>query len=130
MVAGVGQALLRQAAGLVVRAVEAREVPAHDFFLRIALGALRAGVPVGDRAIGMQHVDGIVDDTLHKVPVHDVGIGDDHWMRRAGAPAALRQCAGASSALCKTWGYTDLRRGHGNIYRGAKKNINPSGRYA
>ncbi|KAG1533519.1 hypothetical protein G6F50_015851 [Rhizopus delemar] len=86
--AGAGQPLLRQPRFLVAGGVEAREVPAYDFFLRVTLGALRAGIPVGDRAIRMKHINGIVDDTLHKVPVHDVGVVDDHWMWRAGVSVA------------------------------------------
>ncbi|MNL46710.1 hypothetical protein D3C87_1694480 [compost metagenome] len=78
--AGGGQSALRQARRLVFFAVEAGKVLADYFFLRIALGALRPGVPVGDGAVRMQHVDGVVDDALHKVPVHDVGVVVDHWM--------------------------------------------------
>ena len=39
---------------------------ADDFGFRIALDALRAGVPVGDAAFRVQHVDGVVRDALHQ----------------------------------------------------------------
>jgi hypothetical protein len=44
----------------VLRDVEAREVLADDLAARIALDALRAGVPAGDDALGIEHVDGVV----------------------------------------------------------------------
>jgi hypothetical protein len=43
----------------------------------------------------MEHVNGVVDDALHKVPVHDVGVVDDHWMGGGLERPRLARLAGA-----------------------------------
>ena len=53
-----------QAAGAIFFGIEAGKMLADDFFGRITLETLGAGVPAGDDAAGVQHVDGIVGDRL------------------------------------------------------------------
>src|ERR1700677_2006860 len=48
--------------------IELREMPANDFARSVALDPFRSEVPVGDLAVGVDHVDGVVGDALHKEP--------------------------------------------------------------
>ena len=60
-----GRERARRQAGLpVLLDIEAGEGGAQDLGLRIALDALRAGIPAGDQARGVEHVDRIVVDGL------------------------------------------------------------------
>src|SRR5262249_10883737 len=45
---------------------EAREMVADDLFGRVALDAMRAGVPADDDAVGVQHVEGVVGHPRHQ----------------------------------------------------------------
>ena len=51
----------------VFRRVEPAEILAHDLIGRVALDALRTLVPVGDLAVGIQHINGVVD---HRIDEH------------------------------------------------------------
>src|ERR1700682_1016876 len=48
----------------ILRQVEHSEVPAYDFPCLIALDSLSAGIPVGDDAVGIEHVNGVINDTF------------------------------------------------------------------
>src|SRR5690606_6469223 len=48
----------------VLGRVEAREVEADDLLGGVALDALRARVPVGDDAVGVEHEEGVIGDAL------------------------------------------------------------------
>ncbi|MNM59370.1 hypothetical protein D3C81_706210 [compost metagenome] len=65
-----------QPGGALGIGVEQRVVLADDFLGQVALGALGAGVPVGDDTFGGEQVEGIVHHTLDQQPVHDVGACD------------------------------------------------------
>ncbi|MNC65011.1 hypothetical protein D3C75_1152590 [compost metagenome] len=65
-----------QPCGALGIGVEQRVVLADDFLGQVALGALGAGVPVGDDTFGGEQVEGIVHHTLDQQPVHDVGACD------------------------------------------------------
>ena len=54
------------ACSLVFCRIEAREVCAENVVSRISLDALGTGVPTGNIAGRIQHVDGIVRDALHQ----------------------------------------------------------------
>ena len=54
----------RLAALLLLFGVEAAEVLANDFARRVAVNPLRARVPVGDVAFGIEHEDRVVGDAL------------------------------------------------------------------
>src|ERR1700712_1987443 len=48
--------------------IEYLEVTANDLIGLISLDALRAGVPVGYGAAGVEHEDGVIDHPLHQQP--------------------------------------------------------------
>src|SRR5665213_4462719 len=48
----------------ILRGVEHLEVPADNFVCLVSLDAFGAGIPVNDDAVGIEHVDGVVDDSL------------------------------------------------------------------
>ena len=50
----------------ILRQVEHTEVPAYDFPCLIALDPLGAGIPVRDDAVGIKHVNGVIDDPFHQ----------------------------------------------------------------
>jgi hypothetical protein len=52
--------------GAVGFRVEVGEVPANDLFGGITFDVLRAGVPARHVAVDIQHIDGIVGDTLNE----------------------------------------------------------------
>src|SRR5471032_1156442 len=52
--------------GLVLGPVEARKMQADRLIGRVALDPFGAGIPVGDVTLRREHVDGVVDDTLHQ----------------------------------------------------------------
>ena len=54
--------------GLVLFRVEAGEMLTDDLGFRIALDCFRAGIPVGDPPLRIEHVDGIVADALDQQP--------------------------------------------------------------
>ena len=58
--------LLRLAVAAVLLGVELREVAADDLVRQVALDPLRAGIPVGHAAFGVEHVDRVVGDALHQ----------------------------------------------------------------
>jgi len=83
---GGAQDVVGQARGAVVRQEESRIGPADDLVRLIALEAARPGVPGGDRAVGVDHVDGIID---HRVDQHLEALFLQAWGRIGhGAPAA------------------------------------------
>src|SRR5208337_4527644 len=61
---GAFERLLRRVRSAVLLGVEPREVLSDDLLGAVALDALCAPVPVGDDAIGIDHVDGIVGDAV------------------------------------------------------------------
>jgi len=60
------QRLLRLSVGAILGRVEQRKVPADDLASLVALDRLRPGVPVGDQALRVEHVDGVVVHALHQ----------------------------------------------------------------
>ena len=48
--------------------IEAREMLSDDLFARIALDALRAGIPIDDRSAGIEHENGVVGYALDQNP--------------------------------------------------------------
>src|SRR3984957_12731557 len=56
------------AGGLICTGIEPREVLADDFFRAVAFDALTTGVPVGNQAGRIDHVEGIIGDTIHQQP--------------------------------------------------------------
>lgn len=62
------QCPLRQASGAVLVGVETGKMLAEDLGLLIALEAPGTGVPTGDDARGVGHVDGIVDHGVDQQP--------------------------------------------------------------
>src|ERR1700676_1197333 len=50
----------------ILRQVEHSEVPAYHFLRLIALDAFGAGIPVGDDAVGIEHANGVIDDSFHQ----------------------------------------------------------------
>jgi hypothetical protein len=52
----------------VLRQIKHSEVPADDLAGFIALDAPGAGIPAADHTIGIEHVDGIIDDPIHQQP--------------------------------------------------------------
>jgi len=83
------QVARRHASRDVVAEIEARIVLADDLRRHIALGALGAGIPVGDDAVRGQCIDCIVDHALDEQAVHQVGIVGVH------GKAAKRNTEGA-----------------------------------
>ena len=63
------QCALGQPRAAVLRGIEAREVPADDLLLAIALQALGPGVPADDVAGRVQHVDRVVGDRVDEQPI-------------------------------------------------------------
>ena len=64
VLAGSRQALRRQSCFHVFRQIKPRKVQADDLLRRIPLDPLAARVPAADMAFRIQHVDGVVGDTL------------------------------------------------------------------
>ena len=60
--------LLRLAGCAILLGIELREVLADNLVREIAFDPLRAGIPVGHAAFGVEHVDGVVGDALHQQP--------------------------------------------------------------
>src|ERR1700739_658629 len=56
----------RQTRGTILLRVEHLKVPANDLMRLISLDASGTGIPVGDDAVGIDHVDGVVDDPFHQ----------------------------------------------------------------
>jgi hypothetical protein len=50
----------------IFRQVKHSEMPAYHVGCVIALDPFGAGIPVGDDAVGVQHVDGVVDNPFHQ----------------------------------------------------------------
>jgi len=48
--------------------VETREMAADDFLGRVTLDALRAAIPAGYIALGIEHEDGVVLDSINQQP--------------------------------------------------------------
>src|SRR5665213_2539411 len=59
---------LRLTGGAILIGIKLREMPADDFLRKIALDTLRTEIPVGDVALGIEHVNGVVGDALHQEP--------------------------------------------------------------
>ena len=62
------QLLLRMPLGLALDGVEDAEVLPDDLAAGVARDPLRAGVPAGDVALGIEHEDRVVADGLHEEP--------------------------------------------------------------
>ena len=68
------QSALRRAVFTIVFAVEQRKILPYDFIGRVTFGALRAAIPVRHRAIGFEHVNGVIHHALYQKSVHDVRV--------------------------------------------------------
>lgn len=64
--AGGFQPMLREAFSAVLFAVKQREVFPDNFFRQIAFGALCAGIPVGDGAIRLEHINCVIHYALYQ----------------------------------------------------------------
>ncbi len=60
------QAALRRTGGAIALGVKFREMLPDNLLRRVALDALRAGVPRGHQPMGIEHVDCVVDDAVHQ----------------------------------------------------------------
>ena len=54
------------AGGLICAGVEAGEVLPDDFFRPVAFDALTTGIPVGNHAVGIEHIERIIGDAIHQ----------------------------------------------------------------
>jgi hypothetical protein len=60
--------MVRPACLDVVAQIEAREMPTHNLFFRVACNAVSAGVPGRDESLGIQHVNGMMLDASDEPP--------------------------------------------------------------
>src|SRR5713101_8635431 len=62
------QCALRHPVVLILGAIEHGKMLTNDFLCRISFDALGAGVPVGDNALRIQHVNGVIRHAPDKKP--------------------------------------------------------------